>query len=224
MTRILAIDLENQRMRVQPGVINLDVSRAIAPTATITRPIRRRRASARSAATSRRTPAARTASSTASRSTTSSAPRSCTAEGEIVEIGSAGADPLGLRPDGASRRQRRPLGIVTEVVVRILRTPEATRTFFATFPSTDEAGACVSGSWPRHRAGGDRDDGSLAIEAIVKATGVDWPLDVGAALLMDVDGVPPRSITPLRVPRRVDRAAQRRDRSAHAARRRASAR
>ena len=29
---------------------------------------------------------------------------------------------------------------------------------------------------------------TLAIEAIVKATGVDWPLDVGAALLMDVDG------------------------------------
>jgi glycolate oxidase len=29
---------------------------------------------------------------------------------------------------------------------------------------------------------------ALAIEAIVKATGVDWPLDVGAALLLDVDG------------------------------------
>jgi glycolate oxidase len=29
----------------------------------------------------------------------------------------------------------------------------------------------------------------LAIEAIVLATGVDWPLDVGALLLMDVDGV-----------------------------------
>jgi glycolate oxidase len=29
----------------------------------------------------------------------------------------------------------------------------------------------------------------LAIEAIVKATGVDWPLDVGAALLIDVDGI-----------------------------------
>jgi glycolate oxidase len=29
----------------------------------------------------------------------------------------------------------------------------------------------------------------LAIEAIVAATHVDWPLDVGAALLMDVDGV-----------------------------------
>ncbi len=30
---------------------------------------------------------------------------------------------------------------------------------------------------------------ALAIEAIVAATHVDWPLDVGAALLMDVDGI-----------------------------------
>ena len=29
----------------------------------------------------------------------------------------------------------------------------------------------------------------LAIEAIVKATSVDWPLDVGALLLVDIDGV-----------------------------------
>src|SRR6185369_4671804 len=80
------------------------------------------------------------------------------------------------------------LGIVTEVVLRILRKPEATRTFFATFPSTDEAGNCVSeiigtGIVPAAIEMMDR----LAIQAAVAATGVDWP-DVGAALLMDVDG------------------------------------
>ena len=81
------------------------------------------------------------------------------------------------------------LGIVTEVVVRILRKAQATRTIFGTFPSTDEAGAAVSaiissGILPAAIEMCDQ----LAIEAIVKATGVDWPLDVGAALLMDVDG------------------------------------
>ncbi len=85
---------------------------------------------------------------------------------------------------------RRGTQIVTEVVVRILRTPEATRTVFATFPSTDEAGAAVAaivgaGIVPAAIEMCDR----LAIEAIVKATGVDWPLDAGAVLLMDVDGV-----------------------------------
>ena len=39
------------------------------------------------------------------------------------------------------------LGIVTEVVLRILRRPEATRTFLAAFHSTDEAGrACPRSS------------------------------------------------------------------------------
>ncbi len=82
------------------------------------------------------------------------------------------------------------LGIVTEVVVKILRRPQATRTIFATFPTTDEAGSAVSsiiasGIVP---AAIEMMDG-LAIEAIVAATRVDWPLDVGAALLMDVDGI-----------------------------------
>ncbi len=83
------------------------------------------------------------------------------------------------------------LGIVTEVVVRILRTPEATRTVFRrTFPSTDEAAGAVAaivaaGIVPAAIEMCDQ----LAIEAIVKATGVDWPLDAGAVLLMDVDGV-----------------------------------
>src|SRR5229473_5466584 len=80
------------------------------------------------------------------------------------------------------------LGIVTEVVLRILRKPEATQTFFATFPSTDEAGAAGSGIIsagivPAAIEMMDR----LAIAAIKAATHVDWP-DVGAALLMDVDG------------------------------------
>src|SRR5262249_46754404 len=80
------------------------------------------------------------------------------------------------------------LGVVAEVPLRILRKPEATRTFFATFPSTDEAGHAVSliiaaGILPAAIEMMDR----LAIVAIKAATGVDWP-DVGAALLMDVDG------------------------------------
>jgi glycolate oxidase len=80
------------------------------------------------------------------------------------------------------------VGIVTEVTLRLLRRPQTTRTFFATFPSTDEAGAAVSGIiaagiLPAAIEMMDR----LAIEAAKAATGLDWP-DVGAALLMDADG------------------------------------
>jgi glycolate oxidase len=75
------------------------------------------------------------------------------------------------------------------VVLRILRKPQATRTFFATFPSTTEAGNAVSaiiasGIVPAAIEMMD----TLAIVAAKAATGIDWP-EVGAALLMDVDGI-----------------------------------
>src|SRR5207302_4192270 len=81
------------------------------------------------------------------------------------------------------------VGIGTEVTLRILREAEATRTFFATFPSTTEAGNAVSaiiasGIVPAAIEMMD----TLAIVAAKAATGVDWP-EVAAALLMDVDGV-----------------------------------
>jgi glycolate oxidase len=176
-------------MRVQPGVINLDVSRAIASQGYYYAP----------------DPSSQSVCSIGGNIAENSGGAHCLkygftvnhvvaatvvlADGAIVEIGSDAADPLGYDLIAAVVGSEGMVGIVTEAVVRLLRTPELTRTFFATFPSTDEAGACVSeivaaGTVP---AAVEMMD-ALAIEAIVKATNVDWPLDVGAALLMDVDG------------------------------------
>jgi glycolate oxidase len=189
MNRILAVDLENRRIRLQPGVINLDVTRAIAPQGYYYAP----------------DPSSQSVCSIGGNIAENSGGAHCLkygftvnhvvaativlADGDIVEIGSAAVDPLGYDLIAAVVGSEGMVGIVTEAVVRILRVPETTRTFFATFPSTDEAGACVSaivaaGIVP---AAVEMMD-TLAIEAIVKATGVDWPLDVGAALLLDVDG------------------------------------
>jgi len=108
--------------------------------------------------------------------------------GAELEIGGPVLDSPGYDLLAAVVGSEGTLGIVTEVVLRILRKPESTQTFFATFPSTDEAGAAVSGIiaakiLPAAIEMMDR----LAIAAIKAATHVDWP-DVGAALLMDVDG------------------------------------
>ena len=189
MNRILAIDFENERMRVQPGVINLDVSRAIAADGYYFAP----------------DPSSQSVCSIGGNIAENSGGAHCLkygftvnhitavtvvlSDGDVVEIGAPAVDALGYDLLAAVVGSEGMVGIVTEAVVRILRTPELTRTFFATFPSTDEAGACVSeivaaGIVP---AAVEMMD-ALAIEAIVKATGVDWPLDVGAALLLDVDG------------------------------------
>ncbi len=190
MRAILDVDVENQRMRVQPGVINLDISKHLAPLGYYYAP----------------DPSSQSVCSIGGNVAENSGGAHCLkygftinhvvaltivlASGEVVEIGSSVADPLGYDLTAAVIGSEGLLGIVTEVVVRFLRKPQATRTVFATFPSTDEAGEAVSriisaGIVP---AAIEMMDG-LAIEAIVAATHVDWPLDVGAALLMDVDGI-----------------------------------
>jgi len=189
MNRILDIDFENRRMRVQPGVVNLDVTRAIAALGYYYAP----------------DPSSQSVCSIGGNVAENSGGAHCLkygftvnhvvaatvvlSDGTIVEFGAPSVDPLGYDLMAALVGSEGMLGIVTEAVVKILRAPETTRTFFATFPSTDEAGKCVSaivaaGIVP---AAVEMMD-ALAIEAIVQATGVDWPRDSGAALLMDVDG------------------------------------
>jgi glycolate oxidase len=192
MTKILDVDLENRRMRVQPGVINLDISRHLAPHGYYYAP----------------DPSSQSVCTIGGNVAENSGGAHClkygftvnhavgativTSDGDLVTIGEHAGEPdvLGYDLMGVIVGSEGLLGIVTEVVVKILRRPQATRTIFATFPSTDEASHAVSsiiasGIVPAAIEMMDR----LAIEAIVAATHVDWPLDVGAALLMDVDGV-----------------------------------
>jgi glycolate oxidase len=192
MRAILKVDLANRTARVQPGVINLDISRAIAAQGYYYAP----------------DPSSQSVCTIGGNVAENSGGAHCLkygftvnhvlgvtmvlGDGTIVEAGSrAGeSDPAGYDLPGVIVGSEGMTGIVTEALVRILRTPQRTATLFATFPSTDEAGDAVSriigaGIIPAAIEMCDQ----LAIEAIVKATGVDWPLDVGALLLVDVDGV-----------------------------------
>ena len=188
MKQILEIDFENEWMRVEPGVINLEISRRLAPRGYYYAP----------------DPSSQQVCTIGGNVAENSGGAHCLkygfttnhvlgatvvlADGAVIELGGPIADPIGYDLRGALVGSEGTLGIVVEVVLRILRKPEATRTFFATFPSTDEAGNAVSliiaaGIVPAAIEMMDR----LAIVAIKAATGVDWP-DVGPALLMDVDG------------------------------------
>ncbi len=191
MKRILEVDLANRIARVEPGVINLDITRALVPDGYYYAP----------------DPSSQSVCTIGGNVAENSGGAHClkygftvnhvlgltlvTPDGDVVEIGSRGEpEALGYDLTGVVVGSEGMTGIVTEVVVRVLRAAEKTQTLFATFPSTDEAGDAVSriigsGIVPAAIEMCDQ----LAIEAIVAATGVDWPLDVGALLLMDVDGV-----------------------------------
>jgi glycolate oxidase len=188
MRRIVEIDLDNATMRVEPGVINLDVSRAIDAAGFYYAP----------------DPSSQTVCTIGGNVAENSGGAHCLkygftvnhvlgvrivlATGEVFDLGGPALDSPGYDLTGVVVGSEGMLGIVTEVLLRLLRKPEATRTFLATFPSTDEAGRAVSaivasGIVP---AAIEMMDG-LAIVAAKAATGLDWP-EVGAALLVDVDG------------------------------------
>ena len=188
MRKILDVDLENGFLRCQPGVINLDVSKAVGEAGYYYAP----------------DPSSQGVCTIGGNVAENSGGAHCLkygftvnhvlgarvvlADGSIVDLGGPVPDTPGYDLLGVLVGSEGLLGIVTEVLLRLLRKPQATRTFFATFPSTDEAGNAVSaiiasGIVPAAIEMMDR----LAIVAAKAATGLDWP-DVGAALLMDVDG------------------------------------
>jgi glycolate dehydrogenase FAD-linked subunit len=188
MTRILAVDLENATITVEPGVINLDVTRRVAGAGFYYAPD----PSSQGVCTVGGNVAENSGGAHCLKYgfTTNHvlAARVVLDGGEVVDLGGPAPDPPGYDLLAVLVGSEGMLGIATEVTLRLLRKPEHTRTFFATFPSTDEAGAAVSGIiaagiLPAAIEMMDR----LAIEAAKAATGIDWP-DVGAALLMDADG------------------------------------
>ena len=188
MKRILEVDLANAFVRVEPGVINLDVSKRVGPGGWYYAP----------------DPSSQSVCSIGGNVAENSGGAHCLkygftvnhvlgvkmvlADGSIVELGGPVMDEAGYDLLGVVVGSEGLLGIVTEVTLKILRKPEATRTFFATFASTTDAGNAVSaiiaaGILPAAIEMMDR----LAIVAAKAATGLDWP-DVAAALLVDVDG------------------------------------
>ena len=188
MKKILEVDLENGWMRVQPGVANLDVSKAIGSAGYYYAPD----PSSQSVCTIGGNVAENSGGAHCLKYGFTSnhvlGARLVLADGSVVDLGGPVLDTPGYDLLGVLVGSEGMIGIVTEVVLRLLRKPQATRTFFATFPSTDEAGNAVSaiissGIVPAAIEMMDR----LAIAAAKAATGVDWP-DVGAALLMDADG------------------------------------
>jgi glycolate oxidase len=109
--------------------------------------------------------------------------------GEVLRLGgkhldSAGYDLLGLITGSEGL-----LGVVTEVTVRILKKPETARAVLVGFPSSEDAGECVSriigsGIIP----GGMEMMDAPAIAAAEAFVHAGYPLDVEALLIVELDG------------------------------------
>jgi glycolate oxidase len=112
-----------------------------------------------------------------------------TPDGELVELGGRAPDTPGYDLLGAFVGSEGTLGIATRVTVRLTRLPESVRTLLAAFPSTDQAGAATSaiiaaGVVP---AAVEMMD-ALAIEAAEAAVACGYPAGAGAVLIVELDG------------------------------------
>ncbi|KIH98563.1 glycolate oxidase subunit GlcD [Streptomonospora alba] len=189
MRRILEIDIANERAVVQPGVANLEVTRAAAPHGYYYAP----------------DPSSQQVCSVGGNIAENSGGAHClkygftvnhvtglevvTPQGETVRLGGKSADAPGYDLLGAFVGSEGTLGIATEITVRLLRAPQKVRTLLAAFESMDAGGAAVSaiisaGVLP---AAVEMMD-ALSIEAAEAAVACDYPPGAGAVLIVELDG------------------------------------
>lgn len=112
-----------------------------------------------------------------------------TPDGDLVELGGPAPDTPGYDLLGAFVGSEGTLGIATRVTVRLTRLPESVRTLLAAFATTDEAGAATSaiiaaGVVPAAIEMMD----ALAIEAAEAAVACGYPGGAGAVLIVELDG------------------------------------
>jgi glycolate oxidase len=190
MNRILEVDLESQRVVVEPGVANLDVTAAVADAGFFYAP----------------DPSSQQVCTIGGNVAENSGGAHCLKhgftvhhvtgltlvlpDGEVVELGDKALDPDGPDLLGLVVGSEGTLGIVTRITLRVVRQPESVQTLLAGFESTDAAGAAVSdivatGILPAAVEMMDR----LTIEAAEKAVAPGYPAGAGAVLLVELDGV-----------------------------------
>jgi glycolate oxidase len=190
MRRVVAVDLPNQRIVVEPGVTNVEVSKAVGPTHFYPPD-----------------PSSQIVCSIGGNVAENSGGAHCfkygfttnyvtalevvLADGEVVRLGGDGrcADTPGYDLLGAFVGSEGTLGVVTEITLRVLPVPEHVETLVAFFGSTSDAGEVVgdlvgAGIVPAAIEMMD----PLAIRASEAMANAGYPLDSGGCLLIELDG------------------------------------
>jgi glycolate oxidase len=191
MNKILNVDLENQRVMVQPGVINNWVTQAVSGAGFYYAP----------------DPSSQIICSVGGNVAENSGGVHCLKygvttnhvlglklvipSGEIIDVGGELPEMPGYDLTGLFVGSEGTLGIATEITLKILKVPEAICVLLADFNSIEEAGAAVAditraGIVP----GGMEMMDNLSINAVedVVATGC-YPRDAMAILLVELDGL-----------------------------------
>lgn len=191
MDKLLSVDYENMRAIVQPGHINLQLTRKMAAKSWYYAPD----PSSQSACTIGGNMAENAGGSHCLKYGVTTnhivAAEVVLPTGEVVQIGSTYGDALGYDLMGLFVGSEGTLGIATAITVRILKKPEAVKTVMAMFDRVEDASNTVSdviaaGIVPAAMEMMDQ----LAMQAVDKSNyHVGYPTDIDAVLLIEVDGL-----------------------------------
>ncbi|HYD64353.1 FAD-linked oxidase C-terminal domain-containing protein [Azospirillum sp.] len=189
--RILEIDYDNRCVVAQPGVTNLGISTAVAHEGFYYAP----------------DPSSQIACTIGGNVAENSGGVHCLKyglttnnvlgvemvlmDGTVVRFGGKHLDAGGYDLMGIITGSEGLLGVVTEVTVRILKKPATARAVLLGFPTNEQAGDCVAaiiaaGIIPGGMEMMDRP----AIHAAEDFVHADYPLDVEALLIVELDGPP----------------------------------
>jgi glycolate oxidase len=189
MRRVISVDAESRRAIVEPGVTNLAVSQAVAHHGLFYAP----------------DPSSQVVCSVGGNVAENSGGAHClkhgftvhhvtglqvvTPSGELTWLGDGTGNVPGYDLVGMFTGSEGTLGIVTKIVVKLTRTPEAVTTLLAAFGTTGQGGGAVSaiiaaGILPAAIEMMD----ALAIEAAEAAVHCRYPEGYGAVLIVELDG------------------------------------
>jgi len=204
MNRVLEVDLANQRVVVEPGVINQDLKELLANQGY--------------GHTYIPDPGSQVVSTIGGNVANNAGGMHCLKygvttnhvvglevvlpSGEIITVGGKALDQPGCDLTGLFVGSEGTLGVVTKVVLRLVRLPEVVRTQLALFQSVDDAANAVSaimaaGILPAALELLDR----ACMRVVDQAIHIGFPEDAGAALIIELDGMNDG------MPRTVDRVA-----------------
>ena len=190
MNRILEIDLENQRAVVQPGVVNLDITRAVEKAGLYFAPDPSSQKSC--------TIGGNVAENAGGPHTLAygvtvnhiAALQLVLPNGEIVCVGSKHGDASGYDLCGLFVGSEGTLALVTEITVKLARKPEAVKTLLSIFDAVDDASLTVTEITARGitPAACEMVDG-WTLRVIEDYVHAGFPRDSAAVLLLEVEGL-----------------------------------
>jgi glycolate oxidase len=196
MNKILEIDMENMVAVVQPGVINMDLQRAVEEVGLFYPPDPASEEYSTIGGNVSENAGGMRAAKYGITKDYVMALRAVRPNGEIIRAGKRTIkDVAGYNIAGILIASEGTLAVITEITVKLLPKPKFRKAYMGIFPSVDDAMNAVFKSL----AGGANPVAmefmdALVVQALKEKLGIELPEDAGALLIGDVDGNVPEEV------------------------------